>query len=636
MKTVLKIKSKLGVTAASIAIIASVAFGNIAQAESFGIHFLGNDANQVTGIAGVKPVSGWNNIANSSFTSGSISSSDGLVSATLAMSGNGRTLGWNSGITADGGSGSLMRGYNDAGVNNSVTDTISGLTGSAYSVFLYTQGDTKRPANGTDGLPNYTINGTRYYTATMGGGGTFPGFKQGGVTFANSNTYPTALTYGNYIEIDNVVPVNGAITISANSDNGAWRSPLNGIEIVAGATKGVYVGSEFYIPTSTWQANAQNSGFTRLFLFTLSVASNGDISYNGTNVAQNGVYVGDSTWGAKLAACKAAPSSVTRIEAVIGGWGSSSFANIKSLIASQGTGTGSILYKNFVALKNATGVDAIQYDDESTYDVNSMVSFGNMLSGVGLKVTLCPYTQQSVWVSVKSQLGNKVDSIYLQCYDGGAGNDPGNWNSAFGGFKVQPGLWGNTDTSTSATSKFRNWVNTLGITGGFMWLNGALPGDAQKWSASVRLGLDPVVTVANGTYKLIVRHSGQALDVAGAGTGNNASVDQWPYSGASNQRWTLTSIGNGQYKLIGAGSGRSLNVSGASTSDNANIVIWDYSGAENEVFGLASPANGYYTPIFVCSGKALAVSGSSTAAGASVVQYTYNGAQNEQWQFLAP
>lgn len=620
-------------------LLSLVALGALIQtthAESFGIHFLGNDSSQVTQTAGVVPIPGWNNIANSSFTSGTITSSDGAKSATLTLSGNGRTLSWNSGITADGGNGSLMRGYNDAGVNNPTTYTISGLTSSSYTVFLYTQGDTARPSNGGDYLPNYTVNGTRYYTATPAGGGSFSGFTHGGVALANNNAYPAPVSTGNYIEIDNVVPSGGQITVSANSDNASWRSPLNGIEIVAGASTGVYVGTEFYAPTTTWQTNARISGFSRLFLFTLSVAANGDISYNGTTVVQNGSYVGDSTWGAKLAACKTPPSSVTRIEATIGGWGNTSFSNIKTLISQQGVGTGSILYKNFMAFKNATGVDAIQYDDESTYDVSSAVSFGNMLSGMGLKVTLCPYTSQSFWVSVKSQLGAKVDAIYLQCYDGGAGNDPGNWNSAFGGFKVQPGLWGNTSTSPQVSASMQNWVSTLGINGGFMWLNGSLPGDCQKWSRALQLGLNPIVTVANGTYKLIVRNSGQGLNASGAGTSNGTQLIQWPYGGGNNEQWTLTSLGNGQYKLIGVQSGRSINVANASTSDGANMLLWDYNGAENEVFSFASSASGYYTPIFVCSGKAMTISGDSTAGGASVVQQTYDGRQSQQWQFLAP
>lgn len=71
------------------------------------------------------------------------------------------------------------------------------------------------------------------------------------------------------------------------------------------------------------------------------------------------------------------------------------------MIASQGTGSNSILYKNFAALKQVTGADAIDFDDESCYDVASAVSFGQMCVGLGYKVTLCPYTNSSFWISVK-------------------------------------------------------------------------------------------------------------------------------------------------------------------------------------------------------------------------------------------
>jgi hypothetical protein len=279
---------------------------------------------------------------------------------------------------------------------------------------------------------------------------------------------------------------------------GALVVLLIGLLLVAGAgragasTRGLYVGSEFCAPTTTWQNNARNSGFTTLFLFTLHVSTNGTIDYNGTVVVSNGVYVGDSTWGTKLAACKTAPSSVNRIEATIGCWGATDFDNIKSLIAAQGTNSSSILYQNFLALKNAIGIDAIQYDDEATYDVSSAVAFGNIIAALGMKVTFCPYTAQSFWVNARSQLGGKVDAIYLQCYDGGAGNDPGTWISAFGGFKVQPGLWGNTDTTNSVTTKMRTWKTALGITGGFMWLNGSMPSDAPKWALAVKNGLSPL------------------------------------------------------------------------------------------------------------------------------------------------
>ena len=206
--------------------------GNIARAQSFGIHFLGNANAPVTGTAGVVPITNWNNITNATFTSGTVSSSDGSVSATLTLSGPGRANGWNSASTADGGNGSLMDGYIDAGVSGaSATSTISGLTNSCYTVYIYAEGDVQRPSNGSDRLPNYKVNGIRYYTATLGGA--FSGYIRGGMTLFNTSQYPPNLTYGNYLEIDDVAPIGGVITISADSDTNSFRSPFNGVEMVA-------------------------------------------------------------------------------------------------------------------------------------------------------------------------------------------------------------------------------------------------------------------------------------------------------------------------------------------------------------------------------------------------------------------
>jgi len=292
------------------------------------------------------------------------------------------------------------------------------------------------------------------------------------------------------------------------------------------AIRGVYVGDDFYGPAINSQA-AKNSGFNTLFLFTLHVYTNGDIYYNGTPVAQNGVYVGATNWGASLAGLK---PEIGRIEMVIGSWGDPSFTYIANLINTQGTGPGSVLYKNFQALINAAKIDAIQFDDEQTYDATSAVSFGRMLVGLGVKVTLCPYTAQSFWVSVKSQLGTNVDAIYLQCYDGGAGNNPGSWSTAFGGFKVYPGLWGNTSDAPTITAFMRNWQQTLGITGGFMWLNGGLPNDGAKWAKSLAYGLEPL----NGLI---------AEDFATNYVGSGFTGNQGFGFGA----WTLSTTGGGSY-----------------------------------------------------------------------------------------
>jgi hypothetical protein len=240
--------------AASIlcAMIFGVAGGSPASAQSsFGVHFLGSTSDPVTGSAGVIPISGWNNIANETFTPGgsaTIFSSDGLTSATLAIAGSGVNNGWNSGITGDGANLSLMHGYMDLGGSANAASTISGLTsGGLYDVFIYCMGDAPRPGNGGDLLPNYSVNGTSYYIPTLGGqyassydssstptATGFGGFVRGATYGANFNTPVSSVSdFGNYIEVDNVIAAGGVITIDGGADTSTWRSPLNGFEIVA-------------------------------------------------------------------------------------------------------------------------------------------------------------------------------------------------------------------------------------------------------------------------------------------------------------------------------------------------------------------------------------------------------------------
>ena len=228
----------------------------------------------------------------------------------------------------------------------------------------------------------------------------------------------------------------------------------------------------------------RSSGMTTMVLFSMSVSTNGDFTYGGSPIVQNGVYNGPSSWPGLLSQCRAAPTSVGRIEMCIGGWGDTSFTNIKNRIAADGTGSGTVLYRNLQALKNGLGINAIDYDDEGTYDSGSAVSFGNMVGAVGMKVTLCPYTNSGYWSAVKSGLGNTVDAIYLQCYDGGAGNDPTAWNNDFGGMKVMPGYWDWERDSTFA-NKISAW-GAAGAVGGFLWpsnTGGSPPADGNEMLA---------------------------------------------------------------------------------------------------------------------------------------------------------
>jgi hypothetical protein len=141
-------------------------------------------------------------------------------------------------------------------------------------------------------------------------------------------------------------------------------------------------------------------------------------------------------------------------------------------------------------------------------------------------------------------------------------------------------------------------------------------------------------TIPDGTYRIIARHSGKALDVTGGSTADGANVEQWTYNGGANQQWTLTNLGSGQYKIIGVGSGKSLDVANNSTADGANVDIWSYSGSNNQRFTFTATSAGYFRITPVNSGKAVDVANSSTADGANVDQWTYNGGNNQQWLFV--
>lgn len=185
-------------------------------------------------------------------------------------------------------------------------------------------------------------------------------------------------------------------------------------------------------------------------------------------------------------------------------------------------------------------------------------------------------------------------------------------------------VWNNRRTDYNITNN--DWRNPT--PGGETW-------GMESMSALTVLSVTPesqAVEIPNGTYKVISRTNGYALDAVGMGTGNNTALDVWPYNGGSNQKWVLTSLGSGLYKLIGQGSGRSINDPGNSGDNGTALILWDDQGTGNEKIYFTSPANGYYTMFFVNSGLAVDVNGSNQ----SVIQWQSNGGNNQQWQFMTP
>ncbi|HMI85343.1 MAG TPA: hypothetical protein VK550_14710 [Polyangiaceae bacterium] len=292
-----------------------------------------------------------------------------------------------------------------------------------------------------------------------------------------------------------------------NSGGNAGDANSDGRDAGSRKPSGVFGGGPFYNDAATVMPIMRASGFTTMVLWSIHVRTNGDLVLNDVPLFSNGSYIGsDAAWPGKVATLKTAPTSVTRVEFSVGAGGTTDFESIESLIGSQGAGPTSILYKNFAALKAAIPVtDAVNFDDESNYDVASTVAFSVMLGDLGYKVTLCPYTNSTFWTSVFNQTNGQrpglVDRILLQVYAGGAANNPATWSGYFGGLQVEAGLWSRHasncatgDAPSSVRTKMTNWRSS--ITGGWMWLlDDMLACDAQypleDYAAAINEALNP-------------------------------------------------------------------------------------------------------------------------------------------------
>lgn len=228
----------------------------------------------------------------------------------------------------------------------------------------------------------------------------------------------------------------------------------------------------------------KTSGFNTLIMFGIGILDNGDIKYYSNTpgsqdvvVASQGAYVGGSALAEKVRSFKTGnETGVNRLEICMNS------QHVKNLMSKPGPGAGTPLYRNFQALKTAWTLDAVNNDDESIYDVASTVTFGNMLGKIGYKYTIAPYTNPDFWLPLTRQLNTGLkqgsllmDRVYLQCYDGGARNNPPGWANAFG-MKVVPLLWVTNDskpsngtTASQARTKFNEWSRGNALAGGGYW-----------------------------------------------------------------------------------------------------------------------------------------------------------------------
>ncbi|MBQ8452615.1 MAG: hypothetical protein IJ539_02430 [Prevotella sp.] len=259
---------------------------------------------------------------------------------------------------------------------------------------------------------------------------------------------------------------------------------------------GVYAGGHIRRARPNTIKTLRNSGFTYVILFNVHVDADGTLMVDnggeaGGIICRNGEYIFNKVqpyYAADIRDLKTAPTSIERIEICIGGWGNDSYNHIRELINKEGTGEETILYRNFKALKEAIPeIEAVNNDDEQCYDASTAVKFHAMMFDLGYKTTVAPYTNKSFWNSLVTQLNRQrsgaCDRVLIQCYDGGAYNNPSDWK--LGDLPVHAGRTNyQTDMETSL-SQMKSWKSNNGVVGAFVWVYNDETWNLHNWATAM-------------------------------------------------------------------------------------------------------------------------------------------------------
>lgn len=145
----------------------------------------------------------------------------------------------------------------------------------------------------------------------------------------------------------------------------------------------------------------------------------------------------------------------------------------------------------------------------------------------------------------------------------------------------------------------------------------------------------------SGSYEFLNAQSNMALTVSKGSTPNGAAIVQEPYTGASDQLWTLTPTSGGYYQIKNVGSGLALNVSGspvASFQEKAAIIQWPaqpMGGQDNDEWMPIRNSNGTYTFYNLNSEQVLDNFGASTTAGNTFDQWVANGTAGQNFSLVS-
>ncbi|WP_437663516.1 RICIN domain-containing protein [Sorangium sp. So ce1182] len=172
----------------------------------------------------------------------------------------------------------------------------------------------------------------------------------------------------------------------------------------------------------------------------------------------------------------------------------------------------------------------------------------------------------------------------------------------------------------------------------YVWQPISFPSDttmSMSWNNTLTIDTAAgTVTGATNNFKLVNRHSGKVMEVAGASSEDGAAVVQNPDSGGDNQKWSLNYNGSGYFRLTNVKSGKVLDVPDESTSDGIALKQWANHDGDNQAWLLIDVGGGDVQIRNKNSGKLIGVVQGSTDDAAAVEQRSSSGGEEQRWELV--
>ena len=159
-------------------------------------------------------------------------------------------------------------------------------------------------------------------------------------------------------------------------------------------------------------------------------------------------------------------------------------------------------------------------------------------------------------------------------------------------------------------------------------------GDNQKWKL-LKVSGKTQSDIAAGTYSLVSKQSGKALDIAGGSAKEGANAQIRAVDGSASQLFSIaknTSLGAFNVKL--KASGLVLDAAGGESKE-CNVAQYKDHHGWNQSWFFEDAGDGYYY-VRNMLGYYLDVEGAKKTDGSNVGAYMFNGGDNQKWKLVKP